>query len=207
MSSLQRVTCKYILGSTGENAANVFWLTGAGDFTVQSDADFVTTKVNAWFNSLTALYISGTKLQGVRVDQVNPSTGKVMFGFDGTPSGSTGNGGATALPTECSIVVSLRTALAGPSKRGRIYLPTFAASHLTSDGRLASLDRDSVATATQTMFQALLHGPSVQFTPVVYSRHLRTTQAITSVSVGDVFDVQRSRRNRLIEGRSTLPIA
>lgn len=39
------------------------------------------------------------------------------------PEAGPGGGPAAALPSYCSAVVSIRTAMGGPSKRGRMYLP------------------------------------------------------------------------------------
>jgi hypothetical protein len=39
--------------------------------------------------------------------------------------------------------------------------------------------------------------------PVVYSRAARSVQNITSFNVGDLFDTQRRRENKLLEARTT----
>jgi hypothetical protein len=43
-------------------------------------------------------------------------------------------------------------------------------------------------------------------TPVLYHRDLLTTTTIVTVDVGNVFDAQRRRRNKLVETRQSRPV-
>jgi len=104
------------------------------------------------------------------------------------------------LPPQCTVVVSLRTALATRAGRGRFYLPTFDKGTVTvSGGRLNSTSITAVVTAAGDMLGSLI---SDNLTPVIYSRTTRETQTVTQFDVGDVIDTQRRRRDKLIEVRT-----
>ncbi len=109
-----------------------------------------------------------------------------------------GTAAGGSLPSEVALVVSLRTALANRSGRGRFYLPTLAASAADTDGTV-------LAAAQQNLVDALANAWSVANlageNPVIYSRTNRSVQAVTSFNVGDLFDVQTRRQNSLTETR------
>jgi len=102
-------------------------------------------------------------------------------------------------PADVALVVSLRTVLANRQGRGRFYLPQPAASQVTATGRvLADLITD-LGSSLQAAWAAYNTGVD---RPVVYSRTGRTIENITSFNIGDLYDVQRRRENKLIEGRT-----
>lgn len=101
------------------------------------------------------------------------------------------------LPPQVALVVSLRTAMATRAGRGRFYLPPLAVSTV-ADGRLSSTAQGTVSSAVEA-FLTSLGGASL--TPVVRGRSTHTSTPITRYDVGDVFDTQRRRRDKLIETR------
>jgi hypothetical protein len=64
--------------------------------------------------------------------------------YSGTVTGAVGNGSAEMLPKQVSLVATLRTALAGRSYRGRVYVPGFTES-ANSAGGVASVTAMSIA--------------------------------------------------------------
>lgn len=133
--------------------------------------------------------------------EIDPLTGKNM-GQVQTSETLVGTDATGPLPPQCSIVVSLRTALFNKSGRGRFYLPVFGSDVLAA-GRLPATAKTQVATAAQKMIQSL-NGAGYQV--VVYHRASKTHDAVTQVNVGDVYDTQRRRRNKLVEARTTLSV-
>lgn len=114
------------------------------------------------------------------------------------------NGGSAAppsLPQEVSTVVSLRTSLANKSGRGRFYLPPLASSKLTNTGKLDIAVRTDILNA---LTAAWTNYNTVGNVPVVYSRRLRATNNITHFNIGDIFDVQTRRDNKVLTDRSTV---
>lgn len=108
-----------------------------------------------------------------------------------------------ALPAEVALVVSLRTALANRSGRGRFYLPQPAGTILDPDGNVTAAAQTAIVGAgTFAWTNANAAGEN----PSVYSRTNRSTQPITSFDVGNVLDVQTRRTNNLTETRTSAPM-
>lgn len=103
-----------------------------------------------------------------------------------------------AQPAEVALVVSLRTALANRTGRGRFYLPQPAANTLDTDGNLIAAAQSGIVGALESAWAT---SNAAGESPVVYSRTARATRAITSFDVGDLFDVQTRRQNSLTQQR------
>lgn len=133
--------------------------------------------------------------------ELDPLTGKNL-GKAITAETLVGTGVGEALPAQCTITVSLRTALFNKSGRGRFSLPPFIVSEMTA-GRLGATARGQVNTAAQKMIQSL---NGAGYTVCIYHRSTRTHDNVTTVDVGDVYDTQRRRRNKLVEARVSLSV-
>lgn len=167
----------------------------------------VTVAAALLFPASPARHNDTVTVAGVRITERNVVTGVPASAADAsftfTGAGAAGN----ALPSEVSIVLSQRTALV--SRRGRMYTPPTVIGVLTSDGRLAAAQRDIWADAFQDYMQSLLAAtPTV--VPVVWKRPVAgaggASSPVTSIDVGDVFDAQRRRRNKLVEARASRTI-
>lgn len=146
---------------------------------------------------------NGFRETRVKVSVVNVATGKDIA----TGEASSTNAGASStdsLPQEVAVVCTLRTALASRSGHGRFYLIPPHASGLTADGLLDATYQGDWANTIRDAF-GLFTAVSGAI-PVVYSRRLRAFNACNEIQIGNVFDVQRRRRNRLIEGRESRTI-
>lgn len=133
--------------------------------------------------------------------EIDPLTGKNLGQVVNTQA-LVGTDATGPIPPQCATVVSLRTALFNKAGRGRFYLPALATDKVSA-GRLLMAARDSIAVASQKMIQSL---NGAGYTVVVYHRETKTHDNVTQVSVGDVFDTQRRRRDKLIEVRNTLSV-
>lgn len=115
------------------------------------------------------------------------------------------------LPHSSAIVASLLTGIPGRSYRGRLYLPLAGAQISTVDMLLPSTSRqtiaDEVAEALDELRSAGYDVGADGLDPVVVSTTLTLSTPITQVRVGSVPDVQRRRRNALIETYSTATVA
>lgn len=111
--------------------------------------------------------------------------------FTGAPLAGSGT---QVHPTQVALVVSLRTDIAGRAWRGRIYLPALVASVAMSQAQL-----DSVALAAADMIAGINQDISgiagtpwgVAFGPLI------EPSPVTSVSLDNLLDTQRRRRNKL----------
>jgi hypothetical protein len=102
------------------------------------------------------------------------------------------------LPTEVAVVVSLRTGLVSRRGRGRNYLPAPAVSEVADRGRLDHTRRDSMAAAYAAMLADVVSGATT-YSPAVVSTVGQELNNVVQIRLGDVFDVQRRRRDDLSE--------
>lgn len=110
-----------------------------------------------------------------------------------------GSSAGETLPPQLSIVCSCRTALATRAGRGRMYLPPFTTSVVTA-GRLTGAAQTAIKLACQKMLQSLV---TATYVPTVWHRAHVSFDNIVSIDIGDVYDTQRRRRNKLIETRAS----
>lgn len=157
--------------------------------------------------------VTGATFDSVRaalVDQYGTTVGESKyFGpFIGTPGVDTGD----YIPQH-SIVVTLNTDdRTGRAARGRFYLPT-GYGLPGDDGYLSSADVNSLSDSVVAFLNAI-NGVAPgdtqlsTFSPGVSGQILITplVNAITSVSIGNVVDTQRRRRNGLQERYSNAPL-
>lgn len=108
-------------------------------------------------------------------------------------------------PPQASLVFSLRTGRPGRSYRGRNYWPAQGAQIGGADLRLGTPSAEDVATDASTLLQSIQteQPGSLGLVPVVWSNKLGTGLPVQQVSVGDVVDTQRRRRDKEPEHYST----
>jgi hypothetical protein len=103
-----------------------------------------------------------------------------------------GSGVVQALPPECSVVVTLRTQFRGRSNRGRIYLPAYTTSSLTTGGVLSS-GIPAAIVAQCSGFQTAIG--ALTYSWVVASYLNAGVNTISSWFVDTNIDVQRRRKS------------
>lgn len=187
----------------------------AGNFAAQDHCDQIR---NAWTAMLTQAY-SGTNVGSnlsantiytdVKLYDLDPATGRAASVVQSTFNASAAGNAGTTMPTEVALAVTLETGAPGRSNRGRIFLGGFgvgAVDPLT--GRLKPTEHFAFAQAFGA-FLAFSRDQTADvdaYRPVVYSRVKATARPITRVTIGNVFDVQRRRRNGLIEVRQGVDV-
>lgn len=116
--------------------------------------------------------------------------------------------GAMTLPPQCALVFSLLTDTPGRRTRGRIYWP-MATGTLANTGKITGpTSPANLALAVKGMLEgiaSIVSTPS-DYLPVVVSQAGSLVTPVTRISVGDVIDTQRRRRDALVEVRSYQPI-
>lgn len=168
------------------NVVDTIWPSGAGGLKPQYEGATILSQVE-------------TRVIDKLVNRVL-TTAKASYSRAGTGSGN-------PLPGEVSPCVTLRTALAGGSHRGRFYLPATRVATTTTTGRLDATILGTMLTNIQAALVAM--NADVTFTlanVVIYSRTLTTTTEVITVELGDVFDAQRRRRNSLVESRTSAAV-
>jgi len=202
MPSVFEVAYPVILPS-GEEAIWSHWLS-AGTLTdavagVTAFATYLSTSAN-----FRARFTNSNQFQNPKVSEVDQATGQVLATAFVNVAFS-GSGLGNPLPPQVATVVTLRTGSALRTQVGRYYLPAFVVSDVTSAGRLSATPLGQVLTELVAAHNAeitAMSGGAV----IIYSRKLRSDAVVTTISIGDVFDTQRRRRDKLAETRSTASI-
>lgn len=188
----------------GETFNFTMHTTGSGSVGTAADtfASALTTLWNgpAGTDGINQYYAPGTSITLATTSEIEQTTGHQLtredrdLALDGTATGN-------ALPPQVAIVVSFGTSVAQRRGRGRFYLPAPAVSADGADGRFLAAAQTTFQGALVAFFGAMSNGALTQ---VIYSRTAFTTLTVDRRSIGDVFDTQRRRRDKLIENR--LPI-
>jgi hypothetical protein len=153
-----------------------------------------------------AIWPTSVAFTAVRASNIN-AAGVVTATYTSTenlPALPTGT--ANQLPPECAVVVGLKTAAAGASHRGRMYLPPVSVAQVDPDGQLTSASAGNIADALKRFFDAMNDGLSLG-NVAVFSKTLGTLTDVTQVRVGRVVDAQRRRRNKIPESYSFRTLA
>ena len=112
------------------------------------------------------------------------------------------------MPQQTLCVSLLTGAKRGLASRGRFYPPATVLS-LGPDGTVSKTGVNNVAQAARTLINSLNNWPGTD-TPlggqVVVLGGNGTTRTVNAVSVGNVMDTQRRRRNKLRERYTTLAL-
>ena len=117
-------------------------------------------------------------------------------------------GGTAAMPTEVAVCATLLTGAPGRRARGRVYLGGLSQAALAGDGRVVAQGTQNLATGLARFFSEMDSDASgvLGFNALVLSRVGGSVRVVTDVAVGDVFDVQRRRRNKLRETRRSAEV-
>jgi len=154
-------------------------------------------------NGLFTKTTAGVVINRVSTGEINPATGRQQALADDVVA-SPGAAAGSSLPQEVALVVSLRTTLANRSGRGRFYLPCLAASQLTATGKVPAA---TITDLLDRLDDAWSLYNTLNDRPVVYSRTLRATRNVTSYDIGDVYDVQTRRDNKVPQARDARSMA
>lgn len=179
-------------------------------FTMHADGVLSTgDAAQAFADALTACWTAGMDgLTTAEVDVTLASAASIDPGTDGQITRAevvlalTGTDVGEMLPFQCATVISLLTASATRSGRGRFYLPPLAVSVL-DDGRISGASLAVLDTAWTAFFDSL---NTDGLSPVVRNRTAHVSTAVTGARVGDVIDTQRRRRNKLVEARLDIAV-
>jgi hypothetical protein len=150
-----------------------------------------TAGINTFFN--TGIVWSQVNVSELGTTPADPivQSAQAVIGLGGL---SADNG----LPPQVSPCVSLNTVTAGSRARGRMFLPAPDESTLTSAGRVSSAFRTALVAGLETYFEGLAtDGHDLVVVSSVGAVY--TAYSVITIRMGDVFDVQRRRRNSIAE--------
>jgi len=120
-----------------------------------------------------------------------------------TDYASAGASAATSsLPMHIAVCVTVNTAIANRSGRGRYFLPPPALEHVTLGGRFFLSSLDQIASLIESAYLAW-SGVGV---PVLYRKTSRSIEPIVSFSIDNELEVMRSRKLSIPPLVDTRPI-
>lgn len=175
--------------------------------------DDVGADIGTWWTGMRGLYASSVTLDRWKCNQVDVNGHYVSqtetFGGEIAAASRAGGGGGQTLPAQLATVVTLETAVSrGLASKGRMYLPAPIAGALAAtDGRIDETERAHIQSTTATLLTNLGNWPGVDALlaptePIIASKVLAGAERpVVAVNVGNRFDVQRRRANRLTEVR------
>jgi hypothetical protein len=193
----------------GRQAVNVLHGSVAGGFTpTVAIANSILTAITAGglWTALNAFLGTGTGLASVTLlDMRTPSNAPI----DSTTGGGAGADAGTPLPPQTALVVTERTARAGPGFRGRFYVPGWTDAASTSTGE-AVAGAVSALAAWSANFPAVFTAEAMTLglaqparagytgtTGTVHAARAAHIEPVTSLSVRNgIFDTQRRRAGR-----------
>jgi hypothetical protein len=146
--------------------------------------------------AFTAVKVSNYSSAGVVTATATDTTG-----LPALPTGT-----ANQIPPECSPVVSLLTAHAGGSYRGRMYLPPLGANQLDADGQMSAGAAGNIADAMKRFFDAV-NTTLVLGNVAVFSKTLGILTDVSTIKVGRTMDSQRRRRSAVPEAYTSRTLA
>ena len=146
----------------------------------------------------------GCKLAPIGIDGLYPR-GEIAYDSVGTPVVGAGSAG-DPLPWQTAYAVSLDTAVPrGRAHEGRMFLPVLQGT-IGTDGLLTTGRVDQVLGGVRTFLLALNAITDLGQVAIFSQIGTGTTNVVTGLRGGRVFDTQRSRRRQLVEGYRTLAL-
>lgn len=183
---------------------------GAGMPTADAALDDLVQDLSTWMVASNSA--SSAALSWVKFNEIDPISRRYKSATETheriltTPVRGTveGNG----MPQQTLCISLLTGAKRGLASRGRFYPPATVLS-LGSDGTVGDSAVTRVAQAARTLINSLNNWPGTD-TPfngqVIVLGGNGVTRNVTAVSVGNVMDTQRRRRNKLRERYTTIPL-
>lgn len=134
------------------------------------------------------------------------AAGTLVQAAEAVPVSPVSGSGSATKPFQTSLVSSLLTGRPGRSYRGRLFWPALGAPIGSSDLRVSDTNLQTFTAAISTFLEqvASIGEPENDAVLSVVSDTLSVITPVTQISCGDVLDVQRRRRDSLIEGRVTV---
>jgi hypothetical protein len=169
---------------------------GAPTATV-AEAAFVTATAALWTGKLDGVISTQISMTGCSTASIDPLTGKQITRLADVVA-RPGVAVGEPLPAQVALVISMRSDLATRAGRGRFYLPPLDVSS-TASGKVAAGKLTTVVTAVKAMLDSLI-GAGLQ--PVLYGKTTHLSTTVTKFDVGNVWDTQRRRRDKLVEVRT-----
>lgn len=156
-----------------------------------------------WAQVVKATIGSDSGIRRVRCYHYDSPGGAATAGGQSTANTIAGSGGVTQ-PPQIALVASLLTDIPGRRYRGRFYWPAGTGGVSSNRKASGSCAPATVAPAFASMLRSIADAVAgIDLNPVVVSAAGGgSVTPVTRVSVGDVYDTQRRRRDAIVESRT-----
>lgn len=174
-------------------------VTGSGSDPSDADVDTLLTALSTWWTSgldgevsLRSRLVGGFTLVSIAGQKIRPApiaTPRLLT------VGTAGSVATAGFPPQVAAVASLRTAVAGRSFRGRMYVPGIPRAFSSGDdGVINATDAQGLADCFDGMRRHIdtMYAGFGQL--VVFSRLNDVATKVTSIRVGRTLDIQRRRK-------------
>ena len=173
----------------------------------QAEADALVAPIRTWFTSTGMFFPLTTTVDEIKLAPIG-TDGLYPPGLDSAVAtigaAITGTTSSASFPPQCSLVISLTTALPrGRGHIGRVYLPAFRSSFPLTNGKAGTAEVDGILTLTKTMLNAIAATAGVD-NAIVASPLGAPIQDVIGLRGGLVIDTQRRRRNDMTEDYRTI---
>lgn len=161
---------------------------------------------------LRALASSAAVLASVRIERRSDG-GTLIGAAEAGYSAGWAAAGSASKPAQTSCVISLRSTTPGASGRGRLYWPALGSTLAAATLRLSSPTPAAVAEAARSYLDSIETalknnlqpaGSLIDYTLCVVSPTTSQRHDISRIEVGDILDVQRRRRDKMVETRNSV---
>jgi hypothetical protein len=210
MADLLRVSLVGTLPSGEEWSVNPVYSIG-GDFgtpVTPAQAQTIATGIAATSPAAAMLnaWSISTNFTGCRVE-ARSAAGVLETQAEGIRATPLVGTGSAPHSFQTCVVSSLRTAVPGASGRGRLYWPATGITLTAATLRLQSATATALLAAVKTHLSSIQAVIDVTLDGValgVWSRKLSDVGIVNQIQLGDVLDVQRRRRDTLVETISSI---
>lgn len=180
----------------GTSVPGDIWMYGFHVIHDTGDVEELADLVTAWVPSLhnQNTFHTGTVARGVTTQRYDSGGTTVNASFEASLTSAGTNASWAPLPPQNAIAVTLDTNNA--QRRGRCYLPQPAAQWVGTDGRFGGGKPAAIVGLFGDLWEALL---AEGYAMCVKQSGGPDVNNVTRIRVGDIFDTQRRRRNRIGE--------
>lgn len=161
--------------------------------------------VKAWFTDADSLIATTATLGLVKVVNIGPD-GKYTSEPSATSFPEISGISPARAPSFCCVALSWTTgSKARAGSHGRVYPPNFGCSFTSGGANIGGLATNLVSSGQKLLAAVTQAAADFSFTPYVISKQ-GVSRKITGVRVGDVYDVQRRRKDAVRESYSSGPV-
>ncbi len=167
-----------------------------------TDITLIANEIKAFYNETNNLIPTYMRLEWVKLALIGTNgkyqTAPVEYEYSPASGGGSGQG---FVPSTAAVITLVADKYKDPGKYNRFYIP-ICAPQATNQFVMTNAHIESLATTAAEMVRDINSGTTIggsELNVTAVSQRVTSYLPIASVKVGNVIDVQRRRRNKLVE--------